>query len=486
MSFEDAVKDFHAEPSWGHPLGPGEKLKVLLGFHLGFFAAFFALLQGGKYRPDDIDDPWSLSFAYNYLHHGAAEDLTTGSIWNQAGVQYFGKIYALLLGRTMDLIGWNKTDGHLLSLLFLLIGLALWGPLLKKLGFSKALSTAFPVSALLFEPFFSTAVCSRSEPFIFMASSLAVLLFLRGWYFFSALSICLAVETHPTGIIGFFYVAALIAAYPAVRERLWSRPFWNPGKVGAGFLLGFAGYAWLHWGVIGKLPGFLLGQNSISGGESWNFLYEYFFKTKYLRHIPELAIFSAGFILFFKDGLHRSSPFLAWLSVFSIAFALLVRHPNFHYVIYCYPAFLLATLRAAEARGLLPAALAGFLLLLTPQYAIAYYMNRNFDYSSQVALVRKAVPPDSLPVVGGMDDWYSFYDREFYFNDYAINDTKLDLGKFYLIQDEAYLGLDSPMRKWIRKNYVQASEWTLAVNGRILIISSEVPYAVDRPGGSVE
>lgn len=468
-------------PAFERPASIPRSVRIGGGILLALFILAWSGLQGGKYRPDDADDAWSLSFCYDYVHRGIVTDWVSGSTRNQAGVQYFGKSYAFLMAKALDLLGWTKTNGHLLPLLFLLGGLAFWVPLLRHFRFSRALTFAFAASTPLFEPFFSTAVCARSESFLFLLATLSALFFVKERYFLSALALGLAAETHPTGgIISAFYIGAAFAVDAELRRK-WME---HPWRKGAWFFLGLAisatYFSWLHWDILLRLPAFLLANNKAAKGMVSNLLFAYFFETKFFRHVPELGVFLAAGILYFKRKLFRTEPFLNALLAFSLLFSLVLRHPNFHYALYCYPAFLLICLRVAEDLRGMGWLMAGWGLLLVPQYGAICYLNRSFDFNKEISSIQAVVPSDNLPVLGGVNEWYAFYDRDFYFNNYAVRETPLKIGKFYLVEDPNYRNTDGDCKRWIEENFKGRLLKDMEINGRRFSVYREVPLGRNR------
>ncbi|HVZ80628.1 MAG TPA: hypothetical protein VHE12_07495 [bacterium] len=449
-------------------------VRTLSAFFLAIFVLAWVWLQGGKYRPDDSDDAWSLAYCYDYAHHGIVVDRVSGYTQDQAGVQYFGKTYARITAVVLDNLGWTKTTGHILPLAFLLVGIALWVPLLKFFGFSAGSIFAFVASAPLFEPFFSVSVCARPESFIFMLATLAAFLFLRGGYFLCSLVIGLAAETHPTGgVVALSYVLAVVFGGREFLGHWLKKPWSVVGPILLGGVLSVAYFVWLHADVLARLPSFLLQSNSPRGGQFPNLLFVYFFQTKFLRHLPELAVFLVAVFFYFKKGLARSNLFLTALFGLSFLLSLILRHPNFHYAIFCFPAFLLLTLQMAERLGRTGWLLIGWLVLLAPQYLMIAYMNRSFDFGREISEIEEAVPQDPLPVLGGANDWYVFHDREFYFNFYMDRQTPFQGKEFYLIEDDGYRALPLDRKRWIEQGFRAEPVQDLSINGRHFSILRE-------------
>ncbi len=68
---------------------------------------YIGLIQ--KYRAYDIDNPWFLSFSYNYCHGGTLTDEFAGTHYPEGmdGVHLFGKVAARTQCVVLDQVGWT-------------------------------------------------------------------------------------------------------------------------------------------------------------------------------------------------------------------------------------------------------------------------------------------------------------------------------------------------------------------------------------------
>ena len=434
-----------------------------LYFFLFCSLVVYALLLG-KYRLEDLDDTWSLSYVRNYVLRGIEVDPTFGG---PARILYFGKTHAWFTGHFLNLIGWTRENAHLLSIFLLFVAAFLWVPILRRLSYSLPLACSFAALALLTEPFFSAAQSARPEAFVFLLCALALLFFVQSRYLLCVLTACVAVESHPMGIMAFFYVAAAALSGGRWRNILKRRSLI---ELLSGFLLGAAYYLWLHGTALAGLGQTVAEGNTQVGRTLNNYLYDYFFKTKYLRHLPELGLILAGVFLYGKNRFWKDNSFawiLFWVTVVS---TLLLSRPNFHYALYAYPAFLLLILVVAEKKERLKAGLVLFLLLLLPQYAFVYSRNRSFDFTQQLQAVRSAVPQDSLPILGSANEWFSFMDREFYSTQYVGDYKNLKFKEAYLIEENDYREDPISMRHWIPGNFEEKTLSSQTLNGETFVI----------------
>jgi len=243
----------------------------------------------------------------------------------------------------------------------------------------------------------------------------------------------LALETHPTGAFAFFLMAAAFFADRPLKPRKIPLPSL------AGFLLGSLYYYLLHADVLNaRLPGMLLENNRMGGHSIQNFLFDYFFHSKYHRHLVDFALLLFCFIEFFRKKMFTRDPLVLPLSLSLLSFCLLFQRPQYHYVLYFYPVFLLILAKVFETRWNLAWMSWGLLALLVPQYAFAYHLNRDYSYKVEIQNYQKRIPSDTLPILGGPNAWFAFPGRDFYFNRYLGDIRRLGLTRFYLVSDDDY------------------------------------------------
>jgi hypothetical protein len=416
------------------------------------------------YRPNDVDDGWSLSYLYNYFYKGITTDLNFGDPFN--GVQFFGKFHALLVAFILELLGWTRTNGHLLSIFFMGTALVLWFFILRSLGYSRTLALSFLFTASLLDPFFTAATSTRLEAFEFLLITLAMTAFLLRWWMASMLITWLAIESHPIGVMAFFYMGAAWAASPSLRSAFQKRLPLNLIKISFGFFTGACSFTLLHYEVLTQIPGLLFQKNLPGHIKSYGPLFDYFFLTKYLRHLPELLLFATALILFLRKRIYLQEKF-TWLFLISMAAAaLLIRRPNFHYALFLYPSLLLLLLSTAEALKRLPLILLGLWLFLVPQYFLAYVQNRSYDFQKQVRTLSATIPDDPLPVLANANEWFAFYHRPYYYYNYLGDYRKLELKEFYLIEDNDYRSMNGDMKQWIQSRFKEEVLKKLVINGQ--------------------
>ncbi|MBI3074577.1 MAG: hypothetical protein HYY84_20885 [Deltaproteobacteria bacterium] len=419
------------------------RIQLFFGLSLLCTATIYVALHG-KYRPRNVDDAWSLSYIQSYLKRGSPDDLVFGRS-PPYGLRYFGKSHARVVGALLDVFGWTKTTAHLISTVFLLLAVALWIVLLRRLKFEPEFALIFGVLMLLYEPFFSAAQSGRPEAFVFLLISLASLLIVVEQRFFALIAAAIAFESHPVGVVSFIYLLAF-----ALRDRVTIKANLTPtalASVTGGLAAGAAFYIALHSDALATFEVVFSSTADINPGGPSNFLFDYFFQTKFYRHIPELVLFLACAVLYIKWKLHRRAPLSAVFCGSLILFSIVFGRPNFHYTIYVYPAFLLLAIVVADTRRLARGLWLASFILLVPQYGVLYVKNRDVDFARQTAMLRAAIPRDSLTVVGGFNDWFAFLERPFVSHQYSGDFQKLKLDEFYLIEDDDFRRADSPARR---------------------------------------
>ena len=397
--------------------------------------ATYVLLHG-IYRPENTDDAWSLSFAHNYVHRGITYDMNFGM--SHRGVALFGKGHACVYGRVLDTVGWNKSNAHLISAAFMLLSAGVWHRIAIKLGYGRRQAGALALLMLLVEPFFGAANQARADAMTFFLDSLALLLFVCRLDLLSGLCATAAVENHPMGVMSLLYILALGMSQArtllADRKTLARRA----GFFFLGLGIGAAGYLCLHGRFVHYVSEVFRKENLGQGARVGNFLVEYFLRTKYYRHLPELVLILASLGVFLAHRRYRQRPFPLILLGVMLGSTILIRHPSFHYAVYVYPAFLLIVMSAFPSPRQLAGALLTAMILLVPQYAFVFYKNHDHSFPRYVREIHSAVPDDGLPVIGRANDWFAFLDRPFYWVEYNGDLTKLGLREFYLIAGRDY------------------------------------------------
>ncbi len=373
-------------------------------------AALHVGMHGVAFR-GSIDDAWFLSFAHNYLVKGEERDLVFGGSIHtgMGGVQNFGKTAAHVFGAPLSLLGWTKSNGHLLSTLFVLGSAAIWYVLVRA-RHSRGVALSVALLMLLLDPFFSAAHMLRYEALILLLLSAALLLLQRGMLVASGLLCLVCFEVHPIGAIAGFYVVAFLVA-GIDRRRPLAPQLWSPlprlaigAAIGVGYIVLLHGRHVLSFASVYE-SGKQLGDNV---------LHAYFFAEPRFRRLPELVLLLAGAGVFLRRRLHREDPRPLALLCAMVVFALVIRRGNPQYGVLFYPAFLYVVVVAFHAIGKLPLVLSAYLVISLATQGYRYAKNRRYDHEAYVERVRRAVPQDGLPVVGGPDDWFALMDRTFY------------------------------------------------------------------------
>lgn len=425
--------------------------KVILAFAgLGALASY--LLLHGRYRPDNVDDVFFLSFAYNYWLRGIEDDLCFGSAAGTGGfggVAFFGKTFALLYANVLNLMGWTNSAGLLVSTVLILAAACIWAAVLRRLGLEARLTAFFTVLFVTVEPLFGAANQARPDALVFFLASASLLLFICKRWGLAGFAAVVAVEIHPAGCIAFFWWLAVLAAAPEVRRAASRRALVS---LAAGLAGGILYYAALHYGRISGVPAAVAGG---SRGGPFSMLFEYFFKTKYYRHLPELVLFLGCAIWFCLKAERHGHRVVGALLAASLMFAAVVTRASFMYAVYVYPALLLLVLWSFRGGRKLQVLTAGWLLYLLVQYGFVYVKNRRWNLADYVAQVKTAVPSDSRAVIGRPNDWYAFMERPFFVLGQAAPLAHLGEHEFYLLEDEGvrHEGASSLLRKAAARTY---------------------------------
>ena len=451
------------------PFSQGDYYIAVL-FILAILATY--ILLHGIYRPYNYDDPGFLSFLYNFSTRGIDRDLVFGTTekTGYSGVVLFGKTGGFLYGTVLEVIGWTRSHSHLISIILIAAAACCWHRFLIGAGFSARFALFFVLLLLLLEPFFGAANQARSDALCFFLSSLVLLLFSKRLHVCAGFFAVVAFEVHPVGIAAFFYILAAAAAGKGIApEGPWRRIAPLLGLV-VGSILGAAYYCLLHADALPLLSGTLRHGNR-GGFRLAPILSEYFFKTKYLRHLPELLLIAGSAVIFIIRGSIRRYRTVSLFFAASMLISLVIRRPNFMYMIFIYPGFLLLILTVFETAGRLRLLMAVFLIYLLPQYAVVYFHNRDFDLDRYLTKVTAAVPADRRTVVGNPNDWFAFKDRDFVTLDYRRGIDTLDLEEFYLIEGDDYrAGWYPKTRALVESDYELRTIGQFMERGKTIII----------------
>ena len=368
-------------------------------------AAVWGLLFD-RFLPNDIDDTWTTSWVYYFIHDGQTRDMIfMEQVPEYWGVRFFSHIFCWICGGVLSLIGFTRSNVHLLSNLWMLGGLALWYQVGKRVWQDRKQAAELVLLLALSTIVVSAANKGRSDAFIFFLQSASLLLFAGKHYFSALLTLCLAVETHPIGILGGCYLAAWTVVYD--RDLLRLKNLSGLFRLIAGGMAGFGIYLLLH---ASELRNFGAMLNSI--GPQENFLTMHFFGREHFawRYWPDLLIFSAaavwGVIRLVSD---KKCSFALASTFFLLAGSLVIRRGNFHYALFCYPAFLMLaweTFGRFELKKI-PLILALWAGLQLPQFL--YLVHRNLpcrDHRIYLQFLAETEFPADAVICGHPADWF--------------------------------------------------------------------------------
>ncbi len=369
-----------------------------------------------RYRSDYIDDAWSFSWAYNLWEHGEVFDTVFGYLDGDGGTSLFGRIYAWLYGFWGSLTGWSRPGGFVLSVLFLAGTAALWRAILRHMNYSSELICGFLFLMLLMEAYYSTAHSLRGDAMTFFLATLCFYLFILHRPFWSALVLCFAVETHPYGMVGLFYIFALITARyleRAADRQQEKKAVLTPRTVllfTAGGLTGLAVYLALHWNYLG-------GLNDLAGRTGGNPFLSYFFLHRYSwRHWPELLLIIIALTVYLVKREYKNDIFIPVFTAFCLLFSILIPRGNFHYVGFLYPPFILMILFLAERYHISKWVLTLFLLFQMSQYAWLAWSQRDFSWKAYLTRLEQALPETETNtfIYGPPSGWFAFHKQNYH------------------------------------------------------------------------
>ena len=385
-----------------------ETSRSLKGAVITLIAAVLILYIGfhSRYMAEYIDDAWVLSWAWNLYKHGEMRDTVFGD--PSEVTAHFQKTSVAFYGAAASIFGWTRGAAHAVSKIFVVTAAVIWYFIVRKLGYRKAVAGIFSGIMLLLEAYFGIANKIRPEPMGLMLCSAALLLFMNRRYLLSGLVLGIAVENHPFGFTGGFWILAYLAVLlPDMR----SRPrFYVLGALRflGGLTLGFGYWLALHPSSLGEMAG--LSEHTVG-----NVFAAYYFDHRYAwRHWPEALAVIASAVVFAVRGKHRSHPFVLPFLIAVVLASLLMPRGNIHYIVYLYPAAILLILTVAEDWRITPLVVFGLLIFQLPQYAWLFWTQKDYSHRAYLTELQKAVPANDEPVYGHPNAWFAFQEREFY------------------------------------------------------------------------
>jgi hypothetical protein len=424
-------------------------------------------LLHGKYRIENIDDAWSLTFSYNLINKGEVFD-TVFLNGQGEGTSLFSMIYAYSYGSILNLIGWTKSNSHLISTFFFLSSLPLWFFIVLKLGHEKYLALSFILILLLSESYFGLANQARADALTFLLVTLSFFLFLYRFYFFSGLVTILAFENHATGSMVFFYIVVFIISHR--NEFLEDRKLLLRKIIlfGFGVLIGAAVYLYLHYPYLENFTKTIGERTEHFNSKYNNFILSYFLETKYYRHLPELFIIAASMIIFISKKYFKDNKFILLFIIFVILASIVLRRPNFNYIVYAYPSFILLVLYVADRIKKINWVLVIFLILLIPQYLYVLKLNVHHDEKTYAEKLKQSpISEDTDVIFGSPNEWFVFYDKDFY--RYTLIPIKKEIKQFVLIEENDFRA--SGIKPYVESNYKITQLDSFSVNNEIFIIN---------------
>lgn len=387
----------------------------------------------GRYSINDIDDTWTTAWSYYFMHDGTVKDLLFEDgnpyYW---GIRFTSRVFCWLSGIFLSIAGWTKNNIHLFSHLCGAGTLFLTYLYLEKYFPQKRQRIWCLLLLAMSTVFFAAANKGRSDMFILFFMTASVLTFNRGKSFLTGLCVCICMETHPIGVLVSAYLLASV---------LTDRSLFNKKQI----LLLFAG------GLAGTLVYFLIYGIHFSEltemlqyatGAKDNFLYMHFAGRKSFpqRFLPELILFSVSGFIVAADCIRRKKlSFPLTASILLVGESFIVRRGNFHYALFCYPAFIFLMTEACAVLEnryprfrKIPWCLIGFFLLMFPQYLYLYWKNgRVSDEQYYLKRLADSHISTQTPVFGEPADWFAFQPNRNFRVKSGFRDPQRD---FYLIE----------------------------------------------------
>ena len=205
-----------------------------------------------NYRKENIDEPWVLSFYYNFVNHGVSTDNVFLGNEGQIGVQHFGKTTAYLYGSVLNVLGWTRFNASLISLTLLLIAIWIWYKnVLMISDKNRIFAKITAILMLTIEAFVAIANSPRNEALVFLIAALVFYFYLKQKHFLAAVIFAMSLEIHPVAIVA---TVPIIAHYFCFKEKPPKGIIW---KTTAAFVIAALYYLALHHAELGTLTSVL-------------------------------------------------------------------------------------------------------------------------------------------------------------------------------------------------------------------------------------
>jgi hypothetical protein len=340
---------------------------------------------------------------------------------------------------------WSLVAANILSVAGVVLSIAAIFNFLVSEGFCRLGAVTCCLALAATEPFLAMASQSKYDYITFLFAVCSLLLAARRQLFVAGLISVLAIEVHPTGIMAPTYLIAYELSR-MIQTRRIRLEFDRAAKLALGGLLGLAVFVVLHLHAILALPTAVSSNPSDLNNGAGHFLYGYFFNQRLYRHLPELAVFVACFLVHIwrRDYVQWPFPVVASLATFFVGF--LLPHGNMYYTPFWYfPSFLLVflTVSLAWRAVALPALV---LVLFVPQYAVAYVWGHKYSYARQGELqvarsvIASRTDLSHAHIFGDFIFWPVFKDLSFEWSpSFWFMQRRMPRGTSYLI-----CGLDPP------------------------------------------
>ncbi|MCB0327757.1 MAG: hypothetical protein KDD52_09095 [Bdellovibrionales bacterium] len=385
-----------------------------------------------------VDNAWEVAKTYYYIKLGITEDVLFRSIDAPDRIQLFCKGFYFLLGNTLELFGWTKSNALWFSSFFLWLTSLVWFFILRSLHFSKKVAGTFSFLMLLYPAFFSAAHLARADTLALCAASFGFLLFIHRRYILACFVVMVAFEFHVMGSIGAFYILAFVLdqrKYFFSKKNLALKVL---TQCLIGVLLGSIYYYIMHMDVLSfELLHTILSIKKQMPNPLKNYLISYFIHDRWFVHIFEFFVIVVSIRFFIFRKLYQNNSFVGTFMLVLIVSSFITQRPNKHYMVFAFPAFLLAIVYTFESMKRTKELVATSLVLIFSVNAYLYIQNRNYDFEKLTKEIQLHTPKKNQVIVGMPDNWFGAVGREFYPIYHSVTYLyDLDFPEIYLIKND--------------------------------------------------
>lgn len=157
-----------------------------------------------------------------------------------------------------------------------------------------------------------------------------------------------------------------------------------------------------------------------------NFLYRYYFETRYYRHIPELIGILLIIFLYVRNRLYQENVFVFHELLSILLFSTFLGRGNFAYTVLIYPILVFFVFYTVIRLNRLFLVVIVIFCLYTPQYLFLFFKGTDTvsDENYKLFMLQSLPHYQNLPVIGLPNDYFVFMQQKTDFYHLCYLDTE--------------------------------------------------------------